>query len=120
MRPKPLMPTRMVMGTRDSFTSRRSAPVVVRTRDGGGLPPRRGPATDPMACQSGADGPGAVREPGTRLRNQHVRRQVGIRPRDAVLGRLAVGHGQQTPDPTRDGVLGHWRIGELAELLQAG
>ncbi|VTR01407.1 Uncharacterised protein [Clostridioides difficile] len=37
---------------------------------------------------------------------------------DAVLARLLVGHRQQPPDSTGDGVLGHRRVGELAELFQ--
>src|SRR5215207_4388278 len=119
MRPKPLMPTRMVMGleTPSRLGARRRSLSVPAT---GAVTTSSWTRDRPYGIPIRRRRPRGGQETGTRLRNQHVRRQVRVRPRDAVLGRLAVGHGEQTPDPTRDGVLGHGRIGELAELLQAG
>ena len=49
---------------------------------------------------------------------EHVGREVGLGAGDPeVLGAL-VGHRQQPPDPAGHGVLGHRRLGELAELLE--
>src|SRR3954452_17188420 len=49
---------------------------------------------------------------------EHLRSQVGLGVGDAeILGAL-VRHRQQPADPPGDGVLGEWRVGEGAELLQ--
>src|SRR4051794_12887638 len=58
-----------------------------------------------------------VRGPGPLL-GQHVVRDDGFGVGDAeVLGPL-VGHRQETPYAPGNGVLGHRRVGALAELLQ--
>src|SRR5579859_5810984 len=54
------------------------------------------------------------------LRHQHVRGQLGFGGRDAQVAGAFVGHGEQPADAAGDGVLGQLRVGELAELLQAG
>ena len=46
--------------------------------------------------------------------------EAGLGVGDAVVGGPLVGHGQQPADPARDGVLGHRRLGQLAELLERG
>src|SRR4051794_13001187 len=51
---------------------------------------------------------------------EHLRSQVGLGVGDAeILGAL-VRHREQPADPPGDGVLGEWRVGEGAELLQRG
>src|SRR3954447_18492944 len=54
------------------------------------------------------------------LLREHVLRDDGLGVGDAeVLGPF-VGHRQQAPDAAGHGVLGHRRVGALAELLQRG
>src|SRR5579864_8183406 len=54
------------------------------------------------------------------LGDQHVRGELRLGGRDAKLRRPLVGQCEQSPDPAGDCVLGQRRVGELAELLQAG
>src|SRR5690606_18810618 len=51
---------------------------------------------------------------------EHLRREARLGVRDALGVRLLVGHREQPPDAACDGVLGQRRVGQLAELLEAG
>jgi len=50
---------------------------------------------------------------------QHFRRHIGVRARDAEVDGPFVGHGKKPADPAGDGVLGHHRIGQAPQLIQA-
>src|SRR5262249_19549899 len=51
---------------------------------------------------------------------QHLGGQVGLGAGDALVRGALVRHRQQPPDAAGDRVLGQRRVGELAELLEAG
>src|SRR6185369_17753683 len=97
MRPKPLMPTRTVTRVSSGGT-------------GGGLG---------WTALSGPDPTVHARRP-DRSGLEHLRGEVGLGAGDAEVGRALVGHGEQAADAAGDGILGQRRVGELAELLEAG
>src|SRR6266511_4040291 len=110
IRPKPLMPTRMVTGHLSLPQGRYAL----------GRPPSV-PASSPNSAnpiRTTERDAGQVRR--LRVDGEHLRgyRRLGVRDPE-VAGPL-VGQGQQPADPPGDRVLGQRRVGQRAQLLQRG
>src|SRR5690606_26259470 len=106
MRPKPLIPTRTVMS--DNLPS--------WVRHPGWAPRRRLPRLSPNLPNR----PGFRRVGAGPSVLEHVGGETGLRAVDPQLLGPLVGHRQQPPDASGHRVLGHRRIGELTQLLEAG
>src|SRR5690625_365967 len=134
MRPKPLIPTRMV--TMSSSSAPVGAPNVVcswsatRRADGGRGGGRNPSAVPTYTWTNGAAGtkvrPGAHNmahlTPWGAVFSQveHLGGEHGLGVRDPERVGALVRHREETPDPAGDGVLRQRRVGQRAELLEAG
>src|SRR5690606_38824360 len=100
MRPRPLMPTRIVTGliSQDSYCAHRPPPAA-------GVSPALSPSLSTLAGRSA---------------RRHLRGDTGVGVRYAELARPLVRQRQQPPDAAGDGVLGQRRVGQPPELLQRG
>src|SRR6478735_852499 len=132
MRPKPLIPTRTVTAVHlfgetvcrtkcqtlgrpvaTSITPHPSASSRTPKRQSQGLVSTRSARDD----RRGAP----VRAPADAVSGlEHVGREVRVGAGDPELLGPLVGHGEQATDATGHGVLRHGRLGQLAELLEAG